>query len=131
MPYRFDSSSDPFRVICEGSCSIDDCDQALYRIFSAEGVADRIVDFRSVKKFDFASSQVLLKTASAGLEIFPSRYRCAIVANRPLGIGIARMWQNLNECREVEIGVFQKLEEAERWVRGETAPEEEEEKLSA
>ena len=131
MPNRFDSSSSPIRVTCEGSCSIDDCADALFQIFSSDGVPDRIVDFRSVEKFNFRSSEVLLKAASAALESYPNHYRCGIIANRPLSIGIARMWQNLNENRDVEIGVFQNPAEAERWVRREDDSEDLDDKLDA
>jgi hypothetical protein len=81
-----------------------------------ERVPDRLTDLSDVKEWepDFGATFEVAYRRRA--EVFPNKFRSAIVAPNPGLFGIARMFQSLNECEQIEIRVFKTKAEAERWL---------------
>jgi hypothetical protein len=61
--------------------------------------------------------QVFALAVKRGERAVPAPIRSALVANRPVQFGFARMFEMLNDNPRIQIRIFGNLEEAQRWLR--------------
>lgn len=77
---------------------------------------DRIVDLSQLEGADIRQSDVSDVSARRMALAFPTSFRSAIVASRPVELGYARMFQILTDHPQILVQVFSSLEEAEQWL---------------
>ena len=116
MPFKLDTSSNPIRIDCHDDLTASDARQILYESLQRNHALDRLIDLRATEDFRISAAEFMLISAEASLESYANPYRCALLIERPLSRGIARMWQNLNEPVDVAIEVFEDENEALRWL---------------
>jgi hypothetical protein len=73
----------------------------------------RLIDLTAVDVFDVSAE--MMRTLAAE-SVTARDTRRAIVAKRTLLLGLSRMFQILNDERPGEVGIFDDLESAEKWL---------------
>ncbi len=82
-----------------------------------EGVlGDRLTDLTALDRIDVGFEEVFALAARRAERKVPAPIRSALVANRPVQFGFARMFQMLNDNPRIEIRIFGNLEEARQWL---------------
>ena len=83
-----------------------------------EGVLqDRLTDLTVLDRIDVGFEEVFALALKRGERKVATPIRSALVANRPVQFGFARMFQMLNDNPRIQIRIFGNLEEAQRWLR--------------
>ena len=80
-----------------------------------EGI-HRITDFRDVEVFNVQYASVSDFAKKRREETFARVLKSAIVADRPVALGFARMYQTILNHPQIELRIFPTMEEAEAWV---------------
>jgi len=76
-----------------------------------------ICDYREVTSFDVdAADMRKLSAQDSSFEDLLNRSRCAVVADRDVIFGMARMWEAMSEQNGLRTMVFRELDEACRWL---------------
>lgn len=82
-----------------------------------EGVLrDRLTDLTALDRIDVGFEEVFALAANHAERNVPAPIRSALVANRPVQFGFARMFQMLNDNPRIQIRIFRNLEEAQQWL---------------
>ena len=82
-----------------------------------EGVLrDRLTDLTALDRIDVGFEEVFALAAKRAERRVAAPIRSALVANRPVQFGFARMFQMLNDNPRIQIRIFGNLEEAQRWL---------------
>jgi hypothetical protein len=82
-----------------------------------EGVLrDRLTDLTALDRIDVGFEEVFALAVKRGERKVSAPIRSALVANRPVQFGFARMFQMLNDNPRIQIRIFGNLEEAQRWL---------------
>jgi hypothetical protein len=76
----------------------------------------RISDLTSVDRFDVSHRDVFEFADRRKREHQPGVARSAIIANEPIQIGLARMYQTLTENPNLEIRIVHSLADAHEWI---------------
>jgi hypothetical protein len=77
---------------------------------------DRLTDLTALDRIDVGFEEVFALAVKRGERRVPVLIRSALVANRPVQFGFARMFQMLNDNPRIQIRIFGNLEEAQRWL---------------
>ena len=86
------------------------------RLEDAGVMLDRITDFTSVERIDVGFEEVFAVAQRRAERRVATPIRSALVANRPVQFGFARMFQMLNDNPRIQIRIFGSLEEAQQWL---------------
>ncbi len=78
---------------------------------------DRLTDLTALERIDVGFEEVFALAATRAQRKVPAPIRSALVANRPVQFGFARMFQMLNDNPRIQIRIFGNLEEAQQWLR--------------
>jgi hypothetical protein len=82
-----------------------------------EGVLrDRLTDLTALDRIDVGFEEVFALAARRADRKAAAPIRSALVANRPVQFGFARMFQMLNDNPRIQIRIFGNLEEAQQWL---------------
>jgi hypothetical protein len=121
MAVEITSSPAGLEMGFSGRVTGEDCARLIGEIVALEErlpvSPDRLTDFSATTELaiDFT---VIERVAQARISRPPRNpIRNAIVAPRPAHFGIARMFQTLNTCPEVEMRIFRDRPSAEAWLR--------------
>ena len=79
-------------------------------------LADRLTDLTALERIDVGFEEVFALAMKRGERKVLTPIRSALVANRPVQFGFARMFQMLNDNPRIQIRIFGKLEEAQQWL---------------
>jgi hypothetical protein len=79
-------------------------------------LADRLTDLTALDRIDVGFEEVFALAMKRGERKVLTPIRSALVANRPVQFGFARMFQMLNDNPRIQIRIFGNLEEAQRWL---------------
>ncbi len=77
---------------------------------------DRVTDFTALDRIDVGFEEVFALAMRRAQRQVTAPIRSALVANRPVQFGFARMFQMLNDNPRIQIRIFGTLEEAQQWL---------------
>ena len=122
MPFELTEMPGYFVARCYGIVSPADLAEMVRRAIEVEsrhpdGV-DRIADFRDVEVFNIQYATVSDFAKKRREQTFPRLIKSALVADRPVAMGFARMYQTILNHPQVELRIFPTMEEALAWVTG-------------
>ena len=107
---------------CFGIVSADDLKLMVGRAAEIEEAhpegIDRITDFRDVEVFNLQYASVSDFAKSRRQQAFPRVIKSALVADRPVAVGFARMYQTILNHPQIDLAIFPTMEEALAWVTG-------------
>ena len=75
-----------------------------------------MTDLTALDRIDVGFEEVFALAMKRGERKVLTPIRSALVANRPVQFGFARMFQMLNDNPRIQIRIFGNLEEAQRWL---------------
>lgn len=121
MPFAIAVEPGLIRVTLSGALTGDDLRGIAVAADDIEGasspVAPRITDMTGVTEFKIAYPDVqTLAQHRRGIQ-FPNTFKSAIVVSGPSQMGIARMFQTLNDNPQITIEIFTESSAALAWVR--------------
>jgi hypothetical protein len=125
MPFELTEKSGYFVVRCYGIVSPDDLAAMVHRAIEVEAAhpdgIDRIADFSDVEVFNIQYATVSDFAKARRQQTFPRTVKSALVADRPVAMGFARMYQTILNHPQIELCIFPTMEEAVAWVTGGSA----------
>ena len=77
---------------------------------------DRVTDFTALERIDVGFEEVFALAMRRAQRQVAAPIKSALVANRPVQFGFARMFQMLNDNPRIQIQIFGTLEEAQQWL---------------
>jgi len=77
---------------------------------------DRLTDLTALDRIDVGFEEVFALAQRRAERKVTAPIRSALVANRPVQFGFARMFQMLNDNPRIQIRIFGNLEEAHQWL---------------
>jgi hypothetical protein len=86
------------------------------RLEDAGLLLDRLTDLTPLERIDVGFEEVFALAARRADRRVSAPIRSALVANRPVQFGFARMFQMLNDNPRIQIRIFGNLEEAQQWL---------------
>ena len=86
------------------------------RLEDAGVLIDRITDLTSLERIDVGFEEVFAVAQRRAERKVTAPIKSALVANRPVQFGFARMFQMLNDNPRILIRIFGSLQEAEQWL---------------
>jgi hypothetical protein len=119
MPYEFRDEGRYYYARLSGSldrAELNAMTQEVERLEDAGVMLDRITDFTSVDRIDVGFEEVFAVAQRRAERRVATPIRSALVANRPVQFGFARMFQMLNDNPRIQIRIFGSLEEARQWL---------------
>jgi hypothetical protein len=116
MPYEISQRGSILHVRFFGILTSEDFVNLLQYFMSIEGAPNRISTLTDITDFDIRFSTMFPIAQQRREQIIPSNIKSAIVASKPLEIGIARMFQTLNTNPNISIQIFPSESEAITWV---------------
>ena len=122
MPYEITKKADYLLGSLSGVVSADDLHGMVNETEALEEttspVPNRIVDLTTAEKFDFDSRVIVEIAERRRARPFPNSFKSALIAERPVARGLARMFQILNDHPQIEIRILGSVREAEDWFAG-------------
>src|SRR5262245_61336565 len=107
MPFEIRNEGDYLLAMMTGVVTAEDLhglvDEAETLEEGMSTVLDRIVDMTSVLRFHFESRAVVEIAERRRARRFPNSFKSALIAERPVARGLARMFQILNDHPQIEI----------------------------
>lgn len=79
---------------------------------------DRIADISEVSSFEIGYPELSALAERRRARKFSHSVKSAIIATSPVQVGLARMFQTLNDNPQIEIRVLRSVEEALNWFTG-------------
>jgi hypothetical protein len=120
MACSFSDRGDVLFMQCHGALTLDDllaCVQRGERLEASRNeTARHLIDFTGVQQFEIGFDEMSIATARSNSQNCPNRIRCAVVAQRPLAFGFARMFELLINHPRVEIRVMRSCDDALEWL---------------
>ena len=77
---------------------------------------DRLTDLTAIEHINVGFEDVFAVALRRAQRVIPAPIRSALVADKPILFGFARMFQMLNDNPRVQIRIFGSLEEAQQWL---------------
>lgn len=119
MPFEFSESGAFYHIRLFGQLTNSDLVRLMAAVKEAEQAAvkslDRVIDTGDVEKFDIDFSHVVAFTGQRRTMPLKNPIRTAIIVHREVALGIARMFQSLNDHPLITIRVVNSLLEAGTW----------------
>jgi hypothetical protein len=123
-----ETSAMPFEISDEGnfhsarlygvldSADLDAVMNEVERLEDAGLLIDRITDLTALDRIDVGFEEVFAIAQRRAERRVTVPIKSALVANRPVQFGFARMFQMLNDNPRIQIRIFGSLEEARQWL---------------
>ena len=86
------------------------------RLEDAGVLIDRLTDLTALERIDVGFEEVFALAARRAERKVATPIKSALVANRPVQFGFARMFQMLNDNPRIQIRIFGNLDEAQQWL---------------
>jgi hypothetical protein len=119
MPFEISREPGHVRIRLTGTVSamdLDDLAREMHRLEDELGPVHRVTDLTGMDTVDVAYPEVSDFADRRRKRPMNAPVRSALVANRPLQIGYARMFQTLNDNAFVDIRLFGRMDEALQWL---------------
>jgi hypothetical protein len=98
------------------SADLDAVMNEVERLEDAGLLIDRITDLTALDRIDVGFEEVFAIAQRRAERRVTAPIKSALVANRPVQFGFARMFQMLNDNPRIQIRIFGSLEEARQWL---------------
>lgn len=122
MPYRLFFEDDILRLEFSGLLTKADLLAALRETAKLEAAAavtpHRLTDLRALQSSDNRFPEFFGVAQQRKAKQFPNAFKSAIVAVEPMHIGLARMFQTVNDHPQITIQIFPDFAAALAWVKG-------------
>jgi hypothetical protein len=82
---------------------------------SAPVSLDRITDLTAVERFEVGFREIYYFALRRSLQRFSKVVKSAIVVQEPVQLGIARVYEALNENPQIQIRILRSVTEAKEW----------------
>lgn len=126
MSYRLLSEPNFLRLEFSGAFSHAELMRALAEVEAIERgtelVPNRLTNLTCVTSWSTNMAWMLSFVSHRKAQRFRNAFKSAIVAPDAAGKGFARMFQTLNDHPQILIRIFDRLDEAEAWLREPPAP---------
>jgi len=99
---------------CHGALTLEDLLSCVQQCERSD-ISHHLIDFTAVQQFEIGFDEMSIVTARCNSLICRNPIRCAVVAQRPLAIGFARMFELLTQHPRVEIRVMRSCDDALAW----------------
>lgn len=119
MPFEISDKGDFYSARLFGVLDRADLNAVMNEVerLEDEGVLrDRLTDLTALERIDVGFEEVFGLAVNRAERKVTAPVRSALVANRPVQFGFARMFQMLNDNPRIEIRIFGNLEEAQQWL---------------
>ena len=119
MPFEFRDEGNYYYARLSGSldrAELNALTQEVERLEDAGVMLDRITDLTSLERIDVGFEEVFAVAQRRADRKVTVPIKSALVANRPVQFGFARMFQMLNDNPRIQIRIFGNLEEAQQWL---------------
>ena len=119
MPFEFRDEGNYYYARLSGSldrAELNALTQEVERLEDAGVMLDRITDLTSLERIDVGFEEVFAVAQRRADRKVTVPIKSALVANRPVQFGFARMFQMLNDNPRIQIRIFGSLEEAQQWL---------------
>jgi hypothetical protein len=124
MPYDFSASGPYYAIRLHGQMAEADLQQLMDDVVKAEQAAprslNRIIDSTDVERFDIHFGDVMTFVNQRKAAPPKNPIKTAILVQREVALGVARMFQTLNDHPFITIRIVNNREEAERWFAEDT-----------
>ena len=120
MPFEIRDEGNYYSARLSGILDRADLDalmEEVERLEDAGVLLDRLTDLTPLERIDVGFEDVYSLAAHRAERKVTVPIRSALVANRPVQFGFARMFQMLNDNPRILIRIFDNLEEAQQWLR--------------
>jgi hypothetical protein len=119
MPFQIVNQGDLLRIQPSGAITRHCLGFALGEVIAAEDametILNRVTDLTQVESFDISFEALWSLVQLRRTTVFKNAFKSAIVAERGIEVGFARMFQMLNDNPQIEIEVFGTAEAALAW----------------
>jgi hypothetical protein len=123
MSFRITSEPDFLRIEINGTFTRGEFVAFMAEVEAIEQqsarIPDRLISDLSLTSGDVGPIELLDVAARRKAQTFRNSFKTALVATTPAGLGIARMFQTLNDHPQVQIEIFDTEQRAALWLRGE------------
>jgi len=120
MPIQVYFDAETMRIDFSGHVTREELFRGLREIETVESAPavtpHRITDLSAMAVSDNSFPEVLALAEHRKRRQFPNAFKAAIVASRPANVGIARMFQTLNDHPQITIRIFPDLAAAQAWI---------------
>jgi hypothetical protein len=76
---------------------------------------DRITDLTAVERFEVGFREIYLFAVRRSLQRFSRIVKSAIIVREPVQIGIARVYEFLNDNPQIQVRILRSMAEATEW----------------
>lgn len=123
MPFRITTEPDFLRMKISGTFTRAELVTFMAEVEAIEQrsarIPDRLVSDLSLISGDVGVIEFLDLAARRKAQTFRNSFKTALVASTPVGLGMSRMFQILNDHPQIQIAIFETEREATLWLRGE------------
>jgi hypothetical protein len=126
MACSFSDRGDVLFMQCHGALTLQDllaCVERCERFdATCSDITHHLIDFTAVEQFEIGFDEMNIVTARCNSQTCRHPIRCAVIAQRPLAVGFARMFELLTNHPRVEIRVLRSCDDALAWFGWPPAP---------
>jgi hypothetical protein len=123
MPYTITMEPTFVRIVLHGVVTPQDMHALAHDLAAIDASSvvapHRLADLSAVTAPHLTYPAMQAFAERRRVQPLPNTVRVAIVAPRPIHLGFARMFQNLNQHPQMAIEIFSTVEAAEAWLRAE------------
>jgi len=119
MPFEIRDEGGYYSARLFGTLDRTDLNAVMVEIERLEDIVtkDRLTDLTALEHIDVGFEEVFALAVKRAQRLIPAPIRSALVADKPIQFGFARMFQMLNDNPRVQIRIFGNLEEAQQWLQ--------------
>jgi hypothetical protein len=120
MPFEISNENDYLLIQLFGTLSGEELlevGRQVQKLEETHPSIPRLTDLTGIDALNLGFLDVEALATARGALVFSAPIRSAIVANRPLHIGYARMFQTLNSNTSIDVRIGSSREEALAWLR--------------
>ena len=119
MPYKIQLEDNVIQIALTGRLTSHDLRGLMAEAVhyeSAPVVPHRITDMSEITHLDLGFPEIMTAAAQRRVLKFQNSFKSAIIANRDLHLGYARMFQTLNDNPQIAIKIFAERKAADEWL---------------
>lgn len=120
MPFEISTEKDHLLIQLFGALSGEELlevGRQVQKLEENDPSIPRLTDLTGIDALNLGFLDIEALADARGTLVFSAPIRSAIVANRPLHIGYARMFQTLNRNPSIDVRIVSSREEALAWFR--------------
>ena len=121
MPFELTNQGTHFLLVAHGKVTPQDLSRLADDMDAIEDASpealDRIADLTQITEFDIGFTEMRALAVRRRIRTFERNVRTAIIANTELQVGMARMFQAMNDNPQIEIRIVGSMAMAREWIR--------------